>query len=69
MHYMCYNLSSMLKADDLDIEADSFLKVGKENCPFFETNPSENKIKSKGKKKSPVRHFYTRGGYNSNNLQ
>ena len=60
-------LSSIAKDDDLDLEADSLLIVGTENCSLFVINPSENKIIGKGKLPGVPFLINTRGGYNSNN--
>ena len=60
-------LSSIAKADDSDLEADSLLIVGTENCSLFVINPSENKIIGKGKLPGVPFLINTRGGYNSNN--
>ena len=60
-------LSSIPKSDDLDIEADSYLIVGTENCSLFIIDPSENKIIGKGKLPGVPFLMNTRGGYNNNN--
>ena len=60
-------LSSIPKSDDLDIEADSYLIVGTENCSLFIIDPSENKIIGKGKLPGIPFLMNTRGGYNNNN--
>ena len=60
-------LSSIAKADEFDLEADSLLIVGTENCSLFVINPSENKIIGKGKLPGVPFLINTRGGYNSNN--
>ena len=60
-------LSSIPKSDDLDIEADSYLIVGTENCSLFIIDPSENKIIGKGKLAGVPFLMNTRGGYNNNN--